>query len=137
GETQLKIADSPIRPYQERVGPGRIVRRGLANDRAVFHSPKRPIPIPAREVLAVEELLKAVLIVRSRRGGRVNEQRNSPTDRAQAKERFHKIAHAPGGKNSSPYFFPISITRGIACSAALNAPTSSKKPSKPAGVMVT
>src|SRR5439155_23038280 len=45
--------------------------------------------------------------------------------------------HAPsGGGNSSPYFFPISITRGMSCCCCgLSAPISSKNPSKPDGVM--
>src|SRR5438105_10424890 len=45
--------------------------------------------------------------------------------------------HPPGGGgNARPYFFPISITRGMSCCCCgLSAPISSKNPSKPDSVM--
>ena len=51
--------------------------------------------------------------------------------------RFHLVSYAPGGgRNSSPYFLPISITREMSCCCCeFSAPISSKKPSKPDGVM--
>ena len=59
--------------------------------------------------------------------------RGSPTGAGESPKNIYALG---GGGNSRPYFFPISITRGMSCCCGgLSAPISSKNPSKPDGVM--
>ena len=59
--------------------------------------------------------------------------RGSPTGAGESPKNIYPLG---GGGNSRPYFFPISITRGMSCCCGgLSSPISSKNPSKPDGVM--